>query len=495
MVGSHILTTKKRLVLLHFEAKDVYKMRVSQNVNFYHAPWTAFSVSRKWLLTGSEGAKKIFVQYSDAAGNLSPVLEREIILDYVPPRQCKISINQGNLYTNTSKVNLTLNAEGASEMIIKGWSEWEEYSPQLKYELKSPDGLKRVYIKFGDQAGNVSNVVYDDIILDTKPPSDIIVEIDNGATYINDYRKSQIYILCQGADYMMLSNYPDFKGAYWEKYKSLVPEWPLLKGEGKRTVYVQLKDEAENLSDVHSDDITIDNKPPKNIGIKITSEHSVYDKETQMTYLNHNTQDVDLTIEGEDIAYMLISNEQKFFGATWQSYTPVIKNWKLKVGENGVKRIFIKARDLAGNQTKVFFDQATIDKEPPLDCKININSHTEFCTDKERKVTLALFARGAKYMMISNDPNFENASWIKYNHELEWQLTEQEGLKTVFAQFKDVAENVSNIVEDNIILDIKPPFDTKIVLNKGEKVTNHFDRVVLVKLRAKDAKLHVSHLD
>ncbi len=485
--GKPYTNNKNRLVLLRFEGENIYKMRVSQNNIFHNSAWTTFSEARKWRLSGAEGTKSVYVQYMDRAGNKSPILEDKIILDYTPPSKCKVSINRDVKYTNKRTVNLFLQADQATQMIVKGWDEWMPYKSQISYDLPGSEGLKRIYVKFRDDAGNTSNIVHDDIIFDMTPPTNIVVEINNGSSYINDYRKSQVYILCQGANFMMVSNYSDFRNSYWEKYKPLLPEWSLIEGEGERNIYVKLKDFAGNESEIYSDKIIIDPNPPENASVRIIAPNSIYDEETQITYINQEVEHVNLEIKGDAATYALISNDQNFFGASWQAYTPIVKDWKLQKDENGLRRVFVKLRDEAGNQTKIFFDQVVIDIDPPLDCKISIDNHAEYCTNKELNVTLSLFARGAKYMKISNEPNFENSEWLPYTHTIKWKLEGNDGLKSVFVKYKDIAENKSEPIQDDIILDTKPPYDTKITINKGEKTTNHYDRTVLMKLRAKDA--------
>ena len=87
-------------------------------------------------------------------------------------------INNGDIYTNSLDVNLTLWAEGAFQMAVSNIfdfsdSIWEKYQTQKEWKLAKGDGEKTVYAKFRSPDGGVSQVVSDSIILDTIPPINV----------------------------------------------------------------------------------------------------------------------------------------------------------------------------------------------------------------------------------------------------------------------------------------------------------------------------------
>jgi hypothetical protein len=69
-----------------------------------------------------------------------------------------------------------------------------------------------------------------------------------------------------------------------------------------------------------------------------------------------------------------------------------------------------------------------------------------------RNVTLQLSSTGATQMAISNSSDFAGISWESYAVSKEWTLEEGEGLKTVYAKFKNSAGTVSAVASDNITL-------------------------------------------
>jgi len=57
-------------------------------------------------------------------------------------------------------------------------------------------------------------------------------------------------------------------------------------------------------------------------------------------------------------------------------------------------------------------------------------------------------------MMIANESDFIGQGWEAYAAEKDWNLTAGNGEKTVYARFKDSANNISNPVQDTIILSV-----------------------------------------
>ncbi len=67
-------------------------------------------------------------------------------------------------------------------------------------------------------------------------------------------------------------------------------------------------------------------------------------------------------------------------------------------------------------------------------------------------VTLTLAATSATQMAISNSADFSAVSWETYATSKAWTLTSGDGVKTVYAKFRDASGNVSAAVSDTITL-------------------------------------------
>lgn len=494
--GKQFTNDRSKTVLLELSALDADKMRVSNRVDFLGAPWVAYRTEVKaWRLDHTEGKQTIYAQFMDKAGNVSDVTSSEITLDLQPPRNCSVKINEDAPLIKSNKVILTIKSEGASEMIIRG-GEWMPVQDKIEWELPEGDGKKEIFVKFRDEVGNQSEVVYDDAMLDTKPPENGVVLLNNGSKYVMKFNEIQVKILATGASEMMVSNDSTFKDAKWTGYQQLIPVWLVDDVDGEKYVFVKFRDQAGNESKVFSDDIILDKTPPQKPFIRMTSDLAVYDSLNGYTVIRNDAKVVDLQLACEDADYMMVSNLNTFYGAKWEKYQPKVTNWELGGSSDGERTVFVKFRDRAGNVSEVAMDRAVVDTEPPVDCKISINNNAEYATDAEGNVQLQLFSRGANYMMVSNDPTFENAAWEPYQRNKNWKLAGDDGIKTVLVKYKDFAGNQSEPQVDDILFDRQPPYDGEIVMDKGHPTTNHPDKVVLAKVRAKDAVLmQVSNSD
>lgn len=88
------------------------------------------------------------------------------------------------------------------------------------------------------------------------------------------------------------------------------------------------------------------------------------------------------------------------------------------------------------------------DTTPPSNTSISINSGDS--TVSSVSVSLTLAATDATQMIISNDSGFAGASWETYATNKSWTLTSGDGVKTVYAKFRDTALNMSTAVSDTI---------------------------------------------
>jgi hypothetical protein len=99
------------------------------------------------------------------------------------------------------------------------------------------------------------------------------------------------------------------------------------------------------------------------------------------------------------------------------------------------------------------------DRTPPTGLVVINNDDTYTVSTS---VTLALDASdnngsGGIQMMVSHAADFAGSSWESFAATLAWTLIEGDGLKTVFAKFKDAAGNVSAVYSDTIELDASLP--------------------------------------
>ncbi|HOX60659.1 MAG TPA: peptidoglycan-binding protein [Candidatus Magasanikbacteria bacterium] len=90
--------------------------------------------------------------------------------DTTPPTNTSVVINSNATTTNSLAITLTLGATDAVYMMIANDSaftnaSWVNYATSYVWNLVSGNGLKTVYVKFKDSAGNISTAISDSIQL------------------------------------------------------------------------------------------------------------------------------------------------------------------------------------------------------------------------------------------------------------------------------------------------------------------------------------------
>ncbi len=87
-----------------------------------------------------------------------------------------------------------------------------------------------------------------------------------------------------------------------------------------------------------------------------------------------------------------------------------------------------------------------------------------------RNVNLSLIApASAMYMMVSNSMDFADSLWEPYMDTKQWLLTSENGLKTVYAVFRDSLANSTEVISDDITFEILP-YQYSIIANHRAEV-------------------------
>lgn len=118
---------------------------------------------------------------------------------------------------------------------------------------------------------------------------------------------------------------------------------------------------------------------------------------------------------------------------------------------------------------------------------IQINDGSNVTNDQEGKVILKLFAKGAVQMQISNNGSFIGARWQPFVPRIVWKLSNDDGIKTVYAKFRDSENNLIASVEQSIELDRQAPTNVKLTIEGGKKYTNVKERIVQLDIYAEGA--------
>jgi hypothetical protein len=147
-------------------------------------------------------------------------------------------------------------------------------------------------------------------------------------------------------------------------------------------------------------------------------------------------------------------------GSTWSPWQPYAGSapWLLPPGD-GPKPVYARFRDTIGRVSLPISSTIALDTAAGAEYAVSINDGALFTN--QPAVTLAIGARpGTAQMQVSNDGGFAGAAWEPYASHRAWMVTQYGTYvipRTVYVRFKDVAGNVSTIVQDDIILDVTPP--------------------------------------
>jgi hypothetical protein len=382
-----------RTVTLNLSASDngsgVTGMAFSEDgVDF--SAFESYVVSKAWTLSAGGGTKIVYARFLDSAGNISAPVSDTIVLDQSPPTG-SVAINGGALNTTGTNVTLVVSASAAtpasqvSEMIFSNdganWSAWQSYSAAASWMLSTGDGLKTVYAKFRDAAGNVSSAVSDTITLDTTVGTDYGFTINDGALFTNRVTVTLSIGAKSFTSEMMVSNDGGFGGAAWEPYTSR-RIWQITQYGIyvlPRTVYMKFKDAAGNSSIPFQDDIILDvTAPTGSVQIipgasassraapvprrmttnpvggraKPSSIYTTYFPSILNGYpcsVPTGAANVTLRLSAADdvsgVGAMIISNRPDFYCASWEGYV-ISQAWYVP---EGTTTVYVKFRDNAGN--------------------------------------------------------------------------------------------------------------------------------------------------
>ena len=266
-----------------------------------------------------------------------------------------VVINGGAVYTVNPKVTLTIGAYPvATKMQLnyttKGWGTIETLVASKVISLPKGDGLKQVSVRYLDANGTALGEGSASIVLDTKAPTGFVV-INGGAKLTNSRDlilaivatdiTSGLATLCIREDKL-----PCGDGEF-SPYVVPTKEYTLTSaGDGKKTVYVTLHDQAGKVSKQLKASITLDTTAPTG-SITINSG-----KEVTVTPL------VSLKLKAVKASQMQISLDGGITWSEWGKFSGS-KTVTLPAGA-GVKTVKVKFRDLAGNVSEVYEDIITL---------------------------------------------------------------------------------------------------------------------------------------
>jgi Tol biopolymer transport system component len=208
----------------------------------------------------SPDGRRVFYE-SDASNLVGDYIDtngvRDVFMTDLGPSP-NIAINGGAERTNSPGVTLTVAVQWFSQVRFRDaagqWGPWEAAAPTRSWVLPGGDGAKRVMVQGLDASGEPSPESWDEIILDTTPPTGLGASISGGAA-CTDSANVTLTLLAAGADTMRLRDEGD-EWSGWESFAASKP-WILSPGRGLKKVFFQCRDAAGNESAVVADEISV----------------------------------------------------------------------------------------------------------------------------------------------------------------------------------------------------------------------------------------------
>jgi hypothetical protein len=370
-----------------------------------------------------------------------------------------ISINEGDEYTGDPNVTLHLVYEDSTsgvdkvrfgEETVGGDEPWENPVRTKEWELGTAEGEYTIAYQVIDLSGKVSQVYTDTIFLDLADPYGTITmtaipewtskpDIDLNITY-EDTGSGVSKV--RFADEMVGGDEP------WDN-PAPTKRWTLPEGEGTHTVAYQIMDAAGRTSEVYTFSIGLDTVAPK--GSIIIEGGDTYTTERAVT----------LTLTAEDVtsgvAGIRVGNEE-FVGGDepWDNKVDTLE-WELPEG-SGLKTVYYQVLDVAGLASEVYTATITLDVDVPTGA---IALSTGGDVINTRSVELALtfedLTTDIVGIRVQEEAVGGDEPWDNPVETMSFQLSPDDGMKTIYFQVLDEAGHVSDVYQLSFMLDTSNP--------------------------------------
>ncbi len=435
-------------------------------------------------LSPVDGQKRVVVCFKDAAGNIS-VGQDTTTLDLVGPNGA-IVINDGAVFTTDPSEDITVTARMATDTarfaiaetvnaacavatlncetatyetfvgaVVEGQLQADK-SLNLSGGAAAAQGPKCVEACFEDAAGNRTETAsLAAITFDTQAPTvgaGSVTLVGTPAGAVSRTNLITVAVASAPADTtaMRVGEDNTFAGGAQAFTTFTSAPQPLLlsAGDGVKTVFVQLRDEAGNVGSATQRTITVDATPPENVSVTVNAG-AQFATSVNVTLALAATGAVQMQIATDGVP------DTEPFVAFSTSAAAV-----LPAGD-GPKLVVVRFRDAAGN-TATASDGIELDTGAPVGGAVTINDGA--IVTNNTTVTLTTNPpTDAATMSIGGGP-FVPVSNAALTQISAGDCTPGVLCKTVSVVFRDAAGNSGSAVVDTISLDTVPPSSVAVTL-------------------------------
>ena len=305
------------------------------------------------------------------------------------------------------------------------------------------------------------------------PPQPVLPEceffslsINDGALYTNSPAVG-LSLCGPNPTSVMLSNDGGFSGATWQNYTRTLPWAITTYGQHvlPRFVYARYRDSAGQIYGTFFDDIIYDPTAPSG-----QSSFSVMDLLPGARLSGHqptaaqvvNAPNANLYMVASDdnsgLTEMQIGFDPAFTDSTWQPYAAMAP---ITASREGMNTIYVRFRDNAGNVSGAATSSLLVDTTPPVGSSGAVRVVEPAVGPNAVTATLQFavsdVASSVSHVRVGRSPVFTDAIWVPYAPQLPFNIHPAQAGTTLYAQFRDVAGNVSAVYTTSYQVDTTPP--------------------------------------
>jgi hypothetical protein len=366
---------------------------------------TAQGNKHAWDLAEGEGAKRVHLRVTDAAGLVSAIVTDSIIVDLTDPIMT-LKINEGDEWTASRDVTLDISYEEAvgvagmrvSNEAIGGDEPWENPLDTMPWTLPEGDGMVTIYYQVMDNASRTSEVHSASINLDTVAPTGSII-MGGGDTVTTERMVTLTLTYEDATSGVSKVRFMDEAVGGDEPWDNPVEtkEWDLGETGGVMTVYFQVMDVAGHVSEVYSDTIILDTDKPTGT-IALRGGGDVVNDPNIMLALTFSD-------ETTAVVGIRVTNEAVGGDEPWDNPLEALA-WELTAGD-GEKTVYYQVQDEAGQVSSVYTLVLTLDTSNPY---VDVSDPEDGATDE--KVNVNVVVRFSKAMNQTATSDVTSMSYV-----------------------------------------------------------------------------------
>lgn len=250
-------SNRVRLTLISGSSDGAVSWRWSEDGLTYSA-WQPFASRNEITLSSGDGYKEIRVEARDRVGNIATTYTGIIVNRGATAYS--VAINNGDEYTNINSVNLAINVPEVTYPPIAEMqfstsgvfdsTVWEPFALGRAWTFDDTSTtVYRIYVRFRNVDGTITQVVQDDILVDRSAPiASLSVRKTNGQFVVSVRGSDRPSAASQSSGLMSMQIAPaaDFSGTSWQPFANNVT----LANPANTAIYARFRDKAGNTSPV-----------------------------------------------------------------------------------------------------------------------------------------------------------------------------------------------------------------------------------------------------